>query len=122
MQTFIRSGPYVTPRALAAAFEIAIGVGIAAYFGYHLFLLYSPPFLIVANPERDIIIKDASFALSGRTQKESHVFVNDREIAVADDGAFSDTLVLQEGMNILEIKSVNKFKRETSQVRRIIKE
>lgn len=98
------------------------GAAIVLYFAWHLNILFAPPFLIVQEPERDIITKDGTLALVGRTMKESHVFVNGREIPVSDEGVFSGTVVLQEGMNIIEFRSVNKFGKEAALTRRIIKE
>lgn len=112
----------MTPQGMAGAGAAAAGLGIALYFGYHLFFLFSPPFLVVSNPKHDIITSDTSIPLSGITQKESRVFVNEREIPAGPDGAFSDALLLQEGMNIIEITAVNKFRKETVIVRRIIKQ
>ncbi len=114
--------PFLTPRILAGALEVAAAVGIVFYFGYHLFLLYAPPPLVVLNPKHDIMTMDSSIPFSGITQKESHVFINEREILVMPDGAFSNTLPLQKGMNIIEITAVNKFGKKTTLIRRIIKQ
>ena len=113
---------FVTPRILASAAVMAVGAGIGLYLWYHLALLFAPPFLVLEKPPRDIITKEHTLVLVGATQKESHVFVNGRDIVVSEKGAFSDALILQEGMNIFEVKSVNKFGKETTLVRRIIKE
>lgn len=115
-------GALLSPAVFARTAALIAGAAIIAYFAYHLVSLFSPPFLIVERPERDIITTDGTLALSGRTKKESHVFVNGREIAVSDAGVFSDTVVLQEGMNVIEFRSVNKFGKETMLVRRIVKE
>ena len=114
--------PFVTPRILASALVIAVGTGIGLYLWYHLALLFAPPFLVLEKPPRDIITTRQSLALEGATQKESHVFVNGREIVVSEEGALSDALILEEGMNIFEVTSVNKFGKETTLIRRIIKE
>jgi len=114
--------PFLTPRVVVAAIEVAVGVGIGVYLWYHLALLFAPPFLVLETPERDIITEETMLPLEGHTLKESHVFVNGSKVPVSKEGAFSDKLVLQEGMNIIEIKSVNKFEKETVLVRRVIKQ
>ena len=58
----------------------------------------------------------------GVTQKESHVFINSREAAVTAKGAFEERIALENGMNAIEIKSVNKFGKTTSVLQRIIKQ
>ncbi len=118
----VSSGSLFTPAIFGRAAAFIGAAAVVAYFAYHLFSLFSPPFLIVERPERDIITKDGTLELSGFTKKESHVFVNGREIAVSDEGAFSDSVVLQDSMNIIEFRSVNKFGKETVLVRRIVKE
>lgn len=116
------SGTLFTPAIFARAAAFIAGAAILGYFAYHAVLLFSSPFLIVERPERDIITTDRTLVLSGSTKKESHVFVNGREIAVSDEGIFSDTIVLQDGMNVIEFRSVNKFGKESTLVRRIVKE
>ncbi len=110
----------ITPHGIARAAWIGVVVGMLLYFSYHLWTLFAPPFLAL-EPKYDIIINEDFVLLSGATQKDSNIFINGREVAVTKEGAFQERIALQNGMNALEIKSVNKFGKATVIVRRIIK-
>ena len=76
--------------------------------------------MVVERPKGDIIVNEESIIIDGYTQADSHIFLNGREI-VNNSGHFEERLVLQSGMNIAEIKSINRFEKEAVIVRRIIK-
>lgn len=111
----------VTPHGIARVTWVLVACGMVLYFSYHLWTLFSPPFLVLEQ-KSDIMTHDGFIVISGATQKESHVLVNGREIAVGKDGAFKEQIVLQDGMNVIEIKSINKFNKATTVLRRIIKQ
>ena len=110
----------ITPRGIALVAWIIIASSIAVYFSWHLWTLYRAPMLVL-DPKNDIMTHDGFITLSGTTQKESHVFVNGTEISVNKDGTFEDRIALADGMNAIEVKSVNKFSKATTVLRRIIK-
>lgn len=112
----------VTPRTIRGVAIAALWIGIGAYFGWHVYNLFRAPLLVVENPPRDIITQDGSLALSGRAQKETDVTVNGAVIDAEKDGTFHDTITLQDGMNVIEVRAVNKFGKETTVVRRVVKQ
>lgn len=111
----------VTPRGIARVAWVFITLGIAAYFSWHLWMLYRAPMLVL-DPKNDIMTHDSFIMLSGMTQKESHLFVNGAEIPVNKNGTFENRIALTDGMNAIEVRSVNKFNRVTTVLRRIIKQ
>ena len=111
----------VTPYGIARIAWALILCGLTLYFAYHLWMLFRPPFLVLEQ-NHDIITQEDFVVIKGVTQKESHVFLNSREAAVTLQGAFSERVTLEQGMNVIEIKSVNKFNKTTLVVRRIIKQ
>ncbi len=110
----------ITPRGIARAAWTFVACGMVLYFSYHLWTLFRAP-LLVLEQNRDIITRDDFVFVRGVTQKESHVFINSREAAVTAEGSFKERVALEDGMNAIEIKSVNKFGKTTSVVRRIVK-
>lgn len=96
-------------------------VGIAGYFGWHLYNLFRPPVLVITNPSGDIITEEQNIDFSGSTQREGDISINGVKMEVAQGGIFHERLTLQQGMNIFEVKAVNRFGKETIIIRRIIK-
>lgn len=117
----LKNSVSITPRGIARVAWVVIASGIAAYFSWHLWTLYRAPMLVL-EPKNDIMTHDGFITFSGTTQKESHVFVNGAEIAVNNDGTFEDRIALADGMNAIEVKSINKFNKATTLLRRIIKQ
>jgi len=115
-------GAEITPHRLLVVVEAVSALAILLYLGYHLVILFSPPFLSLLSPSRDMTTSDGAVTITGATEKESHVFVNGSEIAVSEGGSFSAPFILQQGINAIEVRSVNKFGRETDITRRIIKQ
>lgn len=118
--SFFRRKKVITSKFIIAAATFVIAIGIGAYLWYQLSHLLGTPFLIVENPKADIITNDEFIIISGRTMKDSHIFLNGREIS-NNSGYFEERMMLQQGMNTTEIKAVNRFERETIVMRRIIK-
>ncbi len=87
-----------------------------------LFLLYkeinsfaNAPSLIILNPENNSQISGNSVYIEGVTDKEALLYINNQPILVGDDGRFRENLTLQSGLNIIDVKSKNKFQKETTQ-------
>lgn len=112
----------VTPRVIRGLGIALLWLAIGAYFSWHLYNLFRAPLLVMENPSRDIMTQEASLALSGYAQKESEVTINGSHIDTENDGSFRDDIALEQGMNIFEVRAVNKFGKETTVVRRVVKE
>lgn len=101
--------------------KIVIIVGTLLVF-LGLFLLYkevgtfaSTPRLVVLSPEDGSEVSGNSLFVEGITEKDASLFINGQPILVGDDGKFKENITLQSGINSINIKSVNKFKKETSE-------
>lgn len=112
----------VTPRAIRRVALTFMWVGIIGYFGWQLYNLFRSPFLVITSPVGDIITSEQTIEVLGKTHQEGDTSINGVEVEVSDTGVFREQLPLQEGMNVFEVKSVNKFGKETIIIRRIIKQ
>lgn len=112
----------VTPRAIRVVALAVMWVGIGGYFGWQLYNLFRPPMLVITAPANDIITEEQSIEFSGRAHTESDTSINGMDIEIAQNGTFRERFSLQEGTNVFEVRSVNKFKKETIIIRRIIKQ
>ena len=112
----------ITPRTIRVFALALLWIGIGAYFGWHVYNLFRAPILVVENPPRDIITQETSLSISGYAQKESEVTVNGNHVDTRKDGSFHDDIALENGMNILEVRAVNKFGNESVVARRVVKQ
>lgn len=102
-----------TPRKI-----LILAIIVIVFFG--IFLLYkeigslsSAPRLIILNPEPNSEVSENSVYVEGITDKDASLFINGQPIMVNDEGKFRENLTLQPGVNVINIKSINKFQKET---------
>ncbi len=112
----INISPFIfTPKKiLISAITVLVFAG--------LFLLYNEinsfanaPSLVILNPQDKSQVDGNSIYIEGVTDKESLLYMNNQPILVGDDGRFRENLTLQAGLNNINIRSINKFKKETTQ-------
>ncbi|MFA6160021.1 MAG: RodZ domain-containing protein [Parcubacteria group bacterium] len=112
----INISPFIfTPKKiLISAITVLVFAG--------LFLLYNEinsfanaPSLVILNPQDKSQMDGNSVYIEGVTDKEALLYINNQPILVGDDGRFKENLTLQSGLNTIDVKSINKFKKETTQ-------
>ncbi|MDO8515374.1 MAG: hypothetical protein Q7S14_02650, partial [bacterium] len=102
----------------------AVGVGLLLlfFFGYlfrQYFLYAGTPSLTVTSPADYVIVKTPSVEVTGKTDTDTVLTINNQEVAVDETGEFSVKIDLAPGLNTFNILSVNKFKKETKIVRHV---
>lgn len=114
-QSFFR----YTPKTISI---LIIVFFILFFFGY-LFYQYrnitSPPPLDITSPKEGQIFSSERIAVTGITNTDAVVLINNQKIAVNDNGNFSTTLTLSPGTNIVVIESVSKYNRKSTVKRTI---
>ena len=110
----------LTPKIIWKILAVSVALIILVYFSIQLSYLLGAPKLVVINPESDIITESKEIVISGSTQPDNKVTINNNDIFVDREGGFSETIPLQEGVNTIEVKSVNRFGKESSVIRRIM--
>lgn len=111
---------WVTPAVVQTALIFTVALGIAGYFGYELKRMVAPPSIVLASPQDGLVTNDRAISVSGTTEPEVTIRVNGKAINPDLQGKFSDTLELQDGLNLITIKSAKKHSREVTLTRRVI--
>ncbi|HPN96422.1 MAG TPA: DUF4115 domain-containing protein [Candidatus Moranbacteria bacterium] len=102
-----------TSRKIIFTFVI-LAVFTAFFFLYkEIGNFASTPRLIIASPAANAEVNGNSVFVEGITDKDAKLFINDQPILVNDDGKFRELITLQSGVNVINIKSVSKFDKET---------
>lgn len=70
------------------------------------------PRLVVLNPQENAEVEGSSIDVSGMTDRDARLFINDQPVLVNDDGKFRENITLQPGVNNINIKSINRFEKE----------
>jgi hypothetical protein len=75
----------------------------------------STPRLVILGPSANAEIKGNSIVVEGITDKDAKLFINDQPILVNDNGKFRENVTVQPGVNVISVKSVNKFGKDTTE-------
>lgn len=110
----------VTPKTIGKFLVVFLTFFVLIYFGIQLSYLLGAPKLVVITPESDIITELKEISISGTTQPDNKVTINNNDIFVDREGSFSEIVPLQDGVNTIEIKSTNRFGKESVVIRRVM--
>jgi len=112
----------VSPKLLTKLFFALVSLIILFYFAFQLNYLLGDPKLVVTNPENDIITEIKELSVTGLTQADNKVYINENELFVDSNGGFSEVVPLQPGLNTIKIIAKNRLNKEYSIIRRVILE
>lgn len=103
-----------TPKKILIS-AIAILVLAGLFFLYkEIDSFANAPSLFILNPENNQEIDGNFVSIEGMTDKGASLFINGQPILVSDEGRFRESLTLQSGLNMINVKSINKFEKETT--------
>ena len=104
---------YITPKIISIAVIVSLFLGLTFYLYKNINSFVSAPELVVLAPQKDEIVDKSQTIIKGKTDRSNKVFVNNQPVAVDDDGFFNEKIVLKKGINMIIIKSINRFNKET---------
>ena len=123
---FFKQKPIETPKFVltpAVVFMAFISISIVVFFGY-LFYQYQSytgaPNLDIYYPKDNLVLETDILDITGKTDLDSELYVNNQRIILGPDGSFAESVKLKEGLNTISIKAINKLSQQTEFVRTII--
>ncbi|PIP28546.1 MAG: hypothetical protein COX29_00635 [Candidatus Moranbacteria bacterium CG23_combo_of_CG06-09_8_20_14_all_35_22] len=109
----INISPFIfTPKKIAILIISALVVLSLSLLYREINSFASAPSLIIFNPQDNSQIAGDSVYIEGITDREALLFVNGQPVLVGDDGRFKENLTLQSGLNIINVRAINKFDKE----------
>lgn len=118
----VRMSRFLTARHIfVTGGAVAVGA-LLVFFGFRVMRFVSNPELIVDAPIGDAIIHQPFIAVMGKTEKESTLTVNGRELKIDPDGRFNEIVELTPGRVTLQFLTQNRFGRESSVTRNVLVE
>lgn len=82
------------------------------------FAIFNPP-LNVSNPSENSIISSQTVTVTGKTDPNSTVFINNETASLDNDGNFKKTINVFPGRAKIVIKAINNFNRTTTLERHV---
>ena len=90
------------------------------YLGTHIQNILQPPELTLVSPADGEITYEKQINISGKTDPETIITVNDEVIKNDEKGVFTQSINLTPGINTLIIKAQNKHGKTTENIRHVI--
>ena len=112
--------PYITPARLWT------GAGILLLISFLFFLVFkfsnfvASPELSLETPREQEAVEGGAVKVKGRTEKESQLTINGREIKLDGQGNFEEDIELLPGLNTLEFLARNRFGKESRVARHVL--
>ncbi len=98
----------ITPAKFLATFILGLVLIFFTYLWVEYRFLVGAPFLEVFQPQDQASISAASVVVSGRTDPEAKVSINNQEIQVDLSGKFSQEIKLSDSANNIVITAISK--------------
>ena len=95
-------------------------VAVMTYLGFELYDLRQAPTLVLHTPQEELMLEKQVVEVTGQTDPEASLLINDQPILSDSEGNFSETVALQPGLNVIEITATKKYSRANTQYRKII--
>lgn len=101
-----------TPKIFAGLFFAALVVFGGVYFYKEIGEFSKAPRLVVLQPTDDFSVDGSSVEVIGITDREGKIRINGQPIFVNEQGEFKEIVSLQNGVNEIEVKAINRFSNE----------
>lgn len=101
----------LTPKIFTGLIFLVLIVGVFFYFYREVGKFSEDPRLVILQPTNNISLDKSSVEVIGVTDKENKITINDQPVLVNDKGEFKETLGLQNGVNQITVKAINKFEK-----------
>ncbi len=112
--------PYITPRKLGLAGGTVLLAALLLFLGFRFVRFIGPPILLVEEPGPETSTSEPMVRVKGRTEKESQLTVNGRELRIDENGNFNEEIELAAGLNALEFWVQDRFGKVNKEVRYIL--
>ena len=96
-----------------------ITLAIIGFVSWRTFSATNAPQLEVFEPAQGALITTPSLKVTGQASQQAQVFVNGIVAPIDPNGNYTSEVVLQEGINVIEITAVNSFGREVQVIRTV---
>ena len=106
--------------SLRKIFTAAAAVFVIGYVSWQFRVILERPDLNLENPPtEDVVSAEAVLELAGRVSSGAVLTVNNDPVYPEESGDFKKSVELLPGLNVLEIKAVSRFGKESKIIRRV---
>ncbi len=111
---------YITPQRIGFIVFVLLFSVFGIFLSLRLHDFLGLPELSIAEPAQETQVSQPVILLRGKTEKESKLTVNGRDLTIDEVGNFRENIELTPGVNMLEIIARNKFGKERKDIRYVV--
>lgn len=102
-------------RAVAMGGIALVLLGVFGYLWFQFRQFTTDPLLALSEPNPNTIVEGKSVWLKGKTDRGTQITINNQATFVTPDGTFVEEITLQNGVNQIIVKAVNRFNKEKTE-------
>ena len=107
----------ITPARITIASFTLLGIAAFLYVYAQYRTFVSEPTLVIFEPTAEAMrMADRFVQVSGKTDPDSRIYINDQPVLVNENGEFREKIDLQKGVNTVTVRSINRFNKEAKRV------
>jgi cytoskeletal protein RodZ len=106
-------------RGAVIAAITCIILGVTFYLWAQFRQFTTEPLLTLSEPNTNAVVEGKNVWLRGKTDRGTQVTVNQKAIFVSPDGSFEEEISLQNGVNQVAVRAVNRFEKERTETLQI---
>jgi len=110
----------VTPKIVRGAIIALLAVICLFYLGFKIKAIMAPPSLTVDQPVNNLVTANKFIEVTGQVESGVTIEINGQQVLTDRDNKFFETIDLQSGVNIIEIKAKKRHGRETKIYRQVV--
>lgn len=99
----------ITPQKAIVAFSFFFIFLFISYLFIQWRSFTGMPLLSVVSPKEGEVFTKNIVVVSGSTDKDAQLFINNQRVDISEDGSFKQEVSLKGGMNVLDIESQSKL-------------
>lgn len=115
----IGTGFRLTPQVFTALATVILLLVFAGFLVSQYLAFSGVPALMIDTPADNSVSQTSEINVTGKTDADSAISINDQQIRTGENGQFKTTVPLTAGLNKITIKAVNKFQKTNTVVRRV---
>jgi len=109
-----------TPKIIKNILIVLVVCFFLVYLGFFINNIISPPKLFISNPKEDLSTHKRFIEISGQTESEVQIYINENLVLVDVGGFFSKKISLKEGLNLVVVTAQKKYSKKNVIVRKIL--
>lgn len=103
----------ITPRAVFVTVVSVLILGFFTYLFYQYRSYSGAPDLAIFNPSDSQVLTTEILDVTGKTERDSIVYINNQRIILNTDGTFATSIKLNPGLNTLSFSATNSLGKAT---------